>query len=372
MGARIAVVGGGIAGSLLALRLAELLGGSHVELYRDPTTSGLDATSVSGGLVRGFETELEECRLAVASLAELRSDPVLAHECGYRESSSCYFLRPEVDPAGQLAVLDTFVGGSARLVPAGQAARELGFGSRPEGTFAVVERYAGHIDPDAMRRYATRRAAQLGAQVHDQPVTAVGAGPVVTLADGVVRHADVVVVAAGAWTGALLPIPLRTRRIQYGVYPLPPAGLGCFVDELSTLYGRAYGDEAVLLGVATSAWGAAPGDNTPDPAYADRVSAVARTVLALAERLPPPRWLAAGVDCFAAEGGLRLRPVVGLPGVFSFTGGAGSAVKSVLASSRLAATELCVTTTGHPPSFCYPGPSPVLTQPDQGADTALR
>ena len=347
---RVAVIGGGLAGSLLALRLAERIGGPHIELYLGTATHGRDATFASGGLLRGFETDLGECRLAAESLAELRRDPALAHGSGYQESPSCYFLHPEVDPDRQLTLLDEILGGSARLAPAGQVARAIGLGPRPEGTFAVVEQHAGHIRPDALRHYAVTRAAALGVRVSREAVASVEAGPTLRVGGAVRRH-DVVVVAAGAWTSALVPMSLRTRRIQYGVYPLARPQLGCFVDELSTLYGRCHGAGSVLLGVATSAWGAAPGDDRPDPAYVDRVSEVARAVLALDGRLPSPRWSAAGVDCFADQGGLRLRVVDSTPGVFSFTGGAGSAAKSVLASSRLAAATVCAAASGQPPQM---------------------
>ncbi|WP_405097674.1 FAD-dependent oxidoreductase [Micromonospora sp. NBC_01412] len=360
MRAPVAVIGGGLAGSVLALRLAEQIGGPRIELYLGAATRGRDATVASGGLVRGFETNLDECRLAAESLAELRRDPALAHASGYQESPSYYFLRPEVDPDRQLALLDGALSGSARLVPAGQVARALGLAPRPEGTFAVVEQYAGHIRPDALRHYAVTRATALGVRVRQEAVASVAAGPAVTVG-GIVRHHDVVVVAAGAWTSALIPVSLRTRRIQYGVYPLARPDLGCLVDDLSTLYGRSYGVGSVLLGVATSAWGAAPGSDRPDPAYVDRVSEVARAVLGLDGRLPSPRWSAAGVDCFADEGGLRLRAIDNMPGVFSFAGGAGSAAKSVLASSRLAAATVCVAASGQPPQMSMP-PGPVCRE----------
>ncbi|MFF3868871.1 FAD-dependent oxidoreductase [Micromonospora sp. NPDC001898] len=360
----VAVIGGGLAGSLLALRLAEQIGGPRIELYLGAATRGRDATVASGGLVRGFETNLDECRLAAESLAELRRDPALAQASEYQESPSYYFLRPEVDPGRQLALLDGALSGSARLVPAGQAARALGLAPRPEGTFAVVEQHAGHIRPDALRHYAVTRATALGVRVRHEAVASVAAGPAVTVG-GIVRHHDVVVVAAGAWTSALVPVPLRTRRIQYGVYPLARPDLGCLVDDVSTLYGRSYGG-SVLLGVATSAWGAAPGDDRPDPAYVDRVSDVARAVLGLDGRLPAPRWSAAGVDGFADEGGLRLRAIDDMPGVFSFAGGAGSAAKSVLASSRLAAATVCVAASGQPPQMSTP-PVPVCRDPGDQA-----
>ncbi|WFF09151.1 FAD-dependent oxidoreductase [Micromonospora sp. WMMD1076] len=352
----VAVVGGGVAGALLTLRLAELLGGARVELYLGAATRHRDATAASGGLVRGFETNLDDCRLAAESLAELRRDPALARAAGYRESTSSYFLRPGADPEHQLALLDDLLGGSARLVPAAEAARTLGLAPRPEGTFAVVERHAGHVRPDAMRHHALTRAAAAGARVHPETVDSVTAGPAVTVG-GVARQRDVVVVAAGAWSDALVPVPLRNRRIQYGVYPLARPDLGCLVDDVSTLYGRCHEAGSVLLGVATSAWGAPPGDDRVDPAYLDRVSDVARSVLALDGPLPPPRLSVAGVDCFAGQGGLRLRPVDGMPGVFSFTGGAGGAAKSVLASSRLAAAAVCASIDVEPPQmFEHPVP----------------
>ena len=57
----VGIVGAGIAGALLGRRLAAA--GARVTVYAG---RGLppDATAVSGGLTRGFEPDLERCRLA--------------------------------------------------------------------------------------------------------------------------------------------------------------------------------------------------------------------------------------------------------------------------------------------------------------------
>ena len=54
---RIAVVGGGIAGAMLAWRLCEVVKGGAVHLFTGEPHRRADASSASGGLTRAFEPD---------------------------------------------------------------------------------------------------------------------------------------------------------------------------------------------------------------------------------------------------------------------------------------------------------------------------
>jgi glycine/D-amino acid oxidase-like deaminating enzyme len=70
----IAVIGGGLAGALLAWRLRKRGGRRTTDLYVGDQARPADATEASGGLIRGFETDPVGCASAAASLAELLGD----------------------------------------------------------------------------------------------------------------------------------------------------------------------------------------------------------------------------------------------------------------------------------------------------------
>ncbi|WP_432902894.1 FAD-dependent oxidoreductase [Micromonospora matsumotoense] len=99
---RVLVVGAGLAGVLLARRLQDA--GAEAVLIGTatdgPTGGYRDATAASGGLVRAFEPEPAARALAAASLAELRGDPGLAAEAGWRRTGSLYLLDPDTVAGG--------------------------------------------------------------------------------------------------------------------------------------------------------------------------------------------------------------------------------------------------------------------------------
>nr|BFE56861.1 hypothetical protein GCM10020063_013870 [Dactylosporangium thailandense] len=311
---RVGIVGAGIAGSLLAWRLARA--GIDVELATGPP--GLrDATSVSGGAVRGYEPHPEQRELAVASLAELRADADLRRWADFRPWPSVI-----VGPADEraLAGLDARIVGERELT-------ELGWASLAPGTTAVRDDSGGRIDPAALRAavladLAGRPAVRIGARLAGEP--------------------DVLVYAAGAWTPALLgragldALGLRVKAIRYTVHrcrgPLPPI----FAD--GPLYGIPLGGDLLLAGVAGEEWGVAPGDPPPRPP-ADVARLLRRRLPGL--RLGPPVRRADATDCYADPPVLRLREVPGTGGrVRAFTGGSGGAAKTVLAASARAAEQI--------------------------------
>ncbi|GAA3293594.1 NAD(P)/FAD-dependent oxidoreductase [Streptomyces cinereospinus] len=339
---RIAVVGGGIAGAMLAFRLRQESPRAELTVFTTAAAPD-DATAASGGMVRGFETHADSCRLAAESLTELRGSAWLTRAGDYREVGSVYVLPPDEDPAGRLSVLEELLPGSARTEPAHRLAGTAGLRGLPAGVTAVVERLAGHLSPAGLRSSVLRRLAGSGVRIVPATVRRITRRAAVLLPDGSSRRYDMVVAAAGAWTPSLLPHSgggLRTKRIQYGVYPLDVPGLGAFVDANSDLYGRPCGPGRFLLGQGTDDWDVVPGRVASEPALSDRVRAAARTLFGRPDDPLAPVRLVASFDCYAPDGGLRLRPVPETSQVFTFTGGSGGAAKTVLAASRLAARHL--------------------------------
>ncbi|WP_027341488.1 NAD(P)/FAD-dependent oxidoreductase [Hamadaea tsunoensis] len=332
-GPRVAVVGGGIAGALLAWRLS----GHRVDVYTGPVRS--DATAASGGLVRAFEADEAACRDALASLTELLGDARLREWAQYRESGSLYRL-PAGDgetAAARVALIEQALPGSAEVIePPHPLLAALG-----EPAVAVVERQAGNISPHALRNAAL---AHSGATVCPEPVAAVVADGVI-LADGQGRDYDAVVVSAGAWTPKLLaasglPDPaLRTKQIQYSVFPRAGSVDRPFVDDITGLYGRTFADGTLLLGLPGQRWDVDPSALTVDAPLATRVRQVAADVLGDRHTGAPDRIVVAA-DCYHGDPGLRLRPVPGGGSLFTFTGGSGGAAKTAVAASRTAASAL--------------------------------
>ena len=339
---RIAIVGGGIAGALLAWQLRRLAPGLSLEIFTGTAPGGADATAASGGLVRGFEVHPAACQAAAASLAEIRASATLRKWSGYREIGSVYLLPPGIDPGPSMATVDRQLPGSAMVL--GQA--ELAgypFRDLPAGTLCVVERHAGFVSPAGLRAAALAELAGAGAGIRSTPAVAVAPHPAVRLADGSTVDYDVVVVAAGAWTPRLLATSgvaatgLRTRQIQYTVCRPRLAGLGAFVDDTTGLYGRPVDLDSFLLGLPADRWDVDPATVVPDP---DLVGEVAVRVLGRFGTSVRPGRTVASFDCYHDPPGLALRRSTAGRALFTFTGGSGGAAKTAVAASRTAAQAL--------------------------------
>lgn len=344
---RIAVVGGGIAGTLLAWRLSDRPARIAVELFTGNLPAGADATGASGGLVRGFEPDAGSCRLAAASLAEIRGSATLRAWSAYREVGSVYLLRPGADPADSVRIVNQHLPGSTTVSGPAELAEAHPFRDLPAGTVGVVERHAGSISPARLRDSVLGRLSAVGITVRHCRVAAVAPDPAVRLADGTTFEYDLVVVAAGAWTprllaaGGLSPGGLRTRQIQYDIRTARLPGLGAFVDEATGLYGRPVDQGTFLLGLPSSRWDVDPTTVGPDTTLSRQVVACARRTFGTSVPAGPARRTVASFDCYHDPPGLALRGC-GPPGtaLFTFTGGSGGAAKTVLAASRRAAGML--------------------------------
>jgi glycine/D-amino acid oxidase-like deaminating enzyme len=341
-GLRVAVVGGGLAGAALAWRLSGPAHRVAVDLFTGPDRP--DATSASGGLVRGFETDPARAVAAADSLAELLASPVLRDWAGYRELGSLYLL-PDAGPAATAELVERRIRGSVNVLDGRSLAARFPLRQLPDGTVAVAESRAGVIDPARLR---SRLLAALPdrVSVHREPVVRVGPGAALHPAGGRTRRYDAVVLATGAWTPALLARSglnlerLRTKQIQYLVCPVELPGLPPFSDEGSGLYGRPLDDGRFLLGLPTDHWSLRPEEARPDPELAVRTLVVAGRLLRPAAPAGPVERIVAAVDCYHDPAGFALRRVGGADGLFTFTGGSGGAAKAVFTTSRAAAAEL--------------------------------
>jgi glycine/D-amino acid oxidase-like deaminating enzyme len=347
-GLRICVVGGGLTGTMLGWRLARRPGIGWVDLLVGSETCR-DATAVSGGVVRGYEAHVEQRRLAIDSLVELRASPLMRQWSGYEEAASVYLRAGAPGVVTEVQEIETAVPGSARLVTAVDLSRR-GWANLPFGTVGVLERRAGHVSPTEWRtaliadlagcRSATVRTASL------QTIALRGDGTVRCTVDGLHHEYDLVVLAAGPWTPGLLKRlgfgfqGLRTKSIQYGLYSAAGARPPAFVDETSGLYGKPTADGGLLLGHTTDDWDVRPGTRPFNPEQQRQAARLANRRLGMIEL----RSLVAAVnasDCYGSRPVLSLRPVRGSSGaVHTFTGGSGGSVKSALAASRLAAARI--------------------------------
>lgn len=341
---RIAVVGGGIAGAMLAWRLCEVVKGGAVHLFTGEPHRRADASSASGGLTRAFEPDPALCLEAADSLAELQSSPALREWASYRETGSVYLL-PGLGPgtAGLVELVRSRIPGSISVLTAEDLSARGTFRGLPEESVAVVERRAGYVSPNALRDRLLVELARSGASVVDGQVDAVTRDGEVRPAGGGPARFDAVVVAAGAWTQSFLArtglsdAGLRTKAIQYVLGPSAGTGPSAFVDETSGLYGRAYAEGRVLLGLPTDRWDITPGTAPADPTLTSRILDVAASRIGY--RPPGGEVKAvAAVECYHPTGGLSLRPLA--RGIYTFTGGSGGAGKTVLAASRTAARSL--------------------------------
>jgi glycine/D-amino acid oxidase-like deaminating enzyme len=339
----IAIIGGGVAGTLLALRLSRSPRHPEVDLFLGAVPPGGDASGASGGMVRGFETDQAACRAAAESLVELHGSSSLREWSGYRETGSVYLLADGADQAGSVTILAELLPRSAEVVDRVRLARDHPFRELPPGAVAVVERRAGHLSPDRLRAGVLAELARVGVALRRIPVSRVTSDPVVRTGDGAVLTYDAVVLAAGAWTPRILRdsgLPdgnLRTKQIQYSVCHAALNNLCCFVDDGTGLYGRPLRPGAFLLGLPTDRWEVNPDRVTRDHKLAEQVVECAERTFGTPVRAVRT---VASFDCFHDPAGLALRPAGTGAGLYTFTGGSGGAAKTVLAASRAAANVL--------------------------------
>jgi glycine/D-amino acid oxidase-like deaminating enzyme len=352
----VSVVGGGLAGALLAWRLARQPDVDRVTMAPGAARRR-DATAASGGLVRGYETEAVQRRLAIDSLTELLADERLRDWAGYTRTGSCYRPEDTASVRAGAAEVSAALPDSVSLLT-GADLRDRGWAGDDldePGIVAVEERQAGYSDPERLRSCVLADLAGRGnvELLADGAVTDLMPGSF-TLA-GTTYSADVVVLATGAWTPALLRAQgwddagLRTKAIQYTIFGINGRRPGTFVDEVTGLYGKPAGT-GQLLGLPTQQW-----DVNPDGPELDLT--LSQTVFELAQNRFPGLRLVTGaqpvaaLDCYSTDFLLALRTVPETDDqLLTFTGGSGGAAKTALAASMRAAIQLASSAGPNTPS----------------------
>ncbi|MDB5072322.1 MAG: hypothetical protein JWM87_3433 [Candidatus Eremiobacteraeota bacterium] len=340
---RTVVIGGGIVGSAIAHRAAEA-GLAVTLLERERIGSG--ATAISGGIVRSYHDDplvASRAALGNARYRDLARAP--GGDCGYRATGLLYFdagaplhaMRNAVrrlDPSGDLAL---------EAIGADEGRRRFGAFRWDDVAGAVHEPYGGYVDPVRASRAFAHAALAHGAQVWE------GTRALrIVVADGVVRAvetsfgtiaADAVIVAAGAWSAALLrdagvDLPLRTRRVQAFIFALPaPDAIPCaFYDATTGVYGRPHAGGQYLIGFPVLEWDVDPDAVAPvDP---DGLDALRDAVLRRLHHDPTrePRGGRCAFDAYEpAERGIA--GATGIGGLFVATGWSGGGVKAAPAAA---------------------------------------
>jgi sarcosine oxidase subunit beta len=202
----IVVIGGGVEGSSIAWHLAQ--GGAQVTLIeRWEIASG--ASGASAGGVRQQGRDFREFPLAFRALERWRTlEEELGADVEYRRGGHATTAEREDDlPILQASVRAQQIAGLQIEVFAGDALRELIPGIAPTVLAAAYSPNDGHANPTLTTRAFAAAAERAGATIKTgEEVTAISveSGKVSGIVtDHGMYPADVVVLAAGAWSNAL-------------------------------------------------------------------------------------------------------------------------------------------------------------------------
>ncbi len=232
----VAIVGGGIMGSALAMELASA--GRSV-LLLEAAGIAADSTSRSAGGVRHQFTNDLNISLAKRTIAQVEAFPEeFGVECSFRQVGYLFLVSSEATRAAMLPAVERqrelgcetqFLTPTevAEMVPGVRTDDLLGASFNPKD---------GFLDPATVASAFASRARAHGAVVRiGTAVTAIGTsgGRAVSLAvaDGTRYGADVVVNAAGAWAPAVArlyggDLPIEPWRSQiFTVQDVPEASL---------------------------------------------------------------------------------------------------------------------------------------------------
>lgn len=295
----VIVIGAGVQGASLAFHLARA-GVRPLVLDRPGVTS---ATGRSSGMVRMHYDLPENAALAWRSFDYFRNwaDAVGGH-CGFVRTGFLQLVPPELTPQLRANLqMQQGLGIPTLLVSADDVRRlapEMAVGDEE---VAAYEPESGYADPATAAASLLAAARQLGAEVRPAThVTAVLADADrvtgVRTTSGEVR-ADIVVLAAGAWSTRLaagigLDLPVRSW-VHDTAYVARPAGFRAFpafIDFGRAMYARPEGAHLVLVGLEDGN----PVLDAPDEVQRGAAGFTERAVERLTLRLPA-----------LAEGGLH-------------------------------------------------------------------
>jgi sarcosine oxidase subunit beta len=260
--AAVAIVGGGIMGASIAFHLAQAGVRDIVLVERDTLGSGSSAKPLGG--VRATFSDPGNIALGQRSLEAFeRFDADFRTDIGLRQVGYLFLCRTqdEADAVAASAELQNRLGGDTRLLSPEQAAAlnpYLDPRTLVRASFSPRDGYARPARVVAGYRTA---AEALGVRVCERTeVLGIGraAGVHELHTTRGALAADVVVIAAGAWSrrlGAMLGVDLPVdplRRLIGVTAPLRPApgDIPFTLDLSTTLYFHGAGDDGLLVGIS--------------------------------------------------------------------------------------------------------------------------
>jgi glycine/D-amino acid oxidase-like deaminating enzyme len=336
----VVVVGSGVVGAAAAASLAGA--GLSVAVVTGGRRAAGAATVASGGLVRCYEPDADRRALALRSHQLLWGRPERRREAtGHTVTGSLVCLTTEeADKAD--AVLDEFAdhGVRAELLGPEEIARRWPALGTERIVAGLWEPTGGYADPPRTAAMFLAEARRAGATVLDgEALTTLVAGDRVTGVATTVGDvsASAVVLAAGCATPRLLPPgvgpAMRTRRIRYALVGWPDRSVPTVMDHVTGMWGRPYGDDALLVGRPVDEWDVSPKagtDITPDQLAYIREGARPRWPDVSRAPLVGARW---GTDLYPPTGPL-LGPVESHPGLILAAGWSGAGFKTAPAAAE--------------------------------------
>ena len=229
----ICIVGAGLAGCTLASSLAARK--LNVALFDTSACASRGASAYSGGIVRAFDEDPEQCELATRGVLDWRETPFpieLIRQCGVfnvMSESAAEFARGRIRDSSSKDYPVVLL--SAREARA--KAPELNLGGA--GTAVVFEPLGGTVDVKLASRLMLRSARENGATVLEHaPMKALAKTDrgIRLEGNGFDAECRIAVIAAGPWSGRWLPdANLKIRRIQLSLARVQ--GLDrCVIDQV--------------------------------------------------------------------------------------------------------------------------------------------
>lgn len=292
----VVVVGAGIVGAATAAALVQA--GVSVAVCA-PADDAESATRYSGGLVRAYEHDGEQRRLAIRSHHLLWRDSPRFHRTG-----SLVLLGPDQLAEAAAGVHELLAAGiEAELLDADELRRDFDL----DAAGAVWEPGGGYASPPVVARDLLDGVARYDTRVLRTEPDPRGTRLVTTT--GPVT-AGVVVVAAGAGTPALADVgPARLKRIRYAFFDRGGRDVPTVYDQRTGMWGRPVHDGpyagGFLAGRPVEEWDVGPGGG--DDLTDDQVAYVREGLRRLWPWLGEAAYLGGryGADLFGAA------PVIG-------------------------------------------------------------
>lgn len=287
----IAIIGGGVQGASLAFHLAKA--GSRPIVLDRPGV--INATGRSSGLVRMHYDLPENSSLAWRSLQVFRNwADAVGGDCGFTRTGFLQLVPPELSDRLRSNVrMQADLGIPTLVVDARDVARLAPQMVVDDIDVAAYEPESGYADPAGAAAGLLAAARRLGGSVRQtacvEAILTDGdrvAG--VRTSEGDVG-ADVVVLAAGAWSAQLaagigVDLPIRSW-VHDTAYVVRPPGFGpipAFIDFGRAMYARPEGRHLVLVGLEDHN----PLRDTPDDVHRGAEGFTDRAVERITGRMP--------------------------------------------------------------------------------------